>query len=448
MSRNKKILIGVGIVVVLGAVAFANLRFKKVAGVEVNFEAIEKRNLEAIVSASGKIQPKRSVNISADTMGRVTNLAVNEGDTVTKGQFLLEIDPRNLRTRVESGQASLQASSSQLQQMRLAIEASRVALKGSEDTYRRQQELWKGGLTTREQLERAENDLKTQRANLASQEQNLKTQEFQISQQRASLSSAQYDLSRVRIESPINGIITRRNIEEGETAVTGTMNNAGTVLLTIADMSVLEAEVEVDETDIPTVKFGQTAKVTIDAIPGKTFTAKVTEIGNSPIQAPGAAATAQATNFKVVLTLDGEVPDVRPGFTATAEITTATRADVVAVPIQATTVREMVVDQKGEIVRQPVVPNQPQGRRPTAGPADLQPGQERKELEGVFLVVDNKAQFVAVKTGIPGERYFEVLSGLKVGDQVIVGPFSSVRELRDGAEVKATPAPRTTGTAK
>ena len=447
MSRKKKILIGVGIVVVLAAVAFANLRFKKVTGVEVNFEAIEKRNLEAIVSASGKIQPKRSVNISADTMGRVTDLAVNEGESVTVGQFLLEIDPRNLRTRVESGQASLQASASQLQQMRLAIEASRVALKASEDAFKRQQELWKGGLTTREQLERAENDLKTQRANLASAEQNLKTQEFQISQQRASLSSAQYDLSRVRIESPINGIITRRNIEEGETAVTGTMNNAGTVLLTIADMSVLEAEVEVDETDIPTVKLGQTAKVTIDAIPGKTFTAKVTEIGNSPIQAAGAAASAQATNFKVVLTLDGEVPDVRPGFTCTAEITTATRSDVIAVPIQATTVREMVVDEKGEIVRQPIQPGQPQGRRPTAGAAELKPGQERKELEGVFVVVDNnKAQFVPVKTGIPGERYFEVLSGLKVGDQVIIGPFSSVRELRDGADVKATAAPRTTTT--
>ena len=442
MSRNKKILIGVGIVVVLGAIAFANVKFKKSSGVEVQYETIEKRNLEAIVSASGKIQPKRSVNISADTMGRVTHLAVNEGETVTKGQFLLEIDPRNLRTRVESGEASLQAQGSQLQQLRLSLDATRVNLKAAEDTLRRQQELWKGGLTTREQLERAENEVKSQRATLASQEQNLKTQELRIAQERASLSSARYDLSRVRLESPINGIVTRRNIEEGETAVTGTMNNPGSMLLTIADMSVLEAEVEVDETDIPTVKLGQVAKVTIDAIPGQTFTAKVTEIGNSPIQAAGAASSAQATNFKVVLTLDGEIPNVRPGFTCTAEITTATRTDTVAVPIQATTVREVVVDEKGEIVRQPVQPSQ--GRGPTTAPADLQPGQQRKELEGVFVVADNKAKFVAVKTGIPGEKYFEVLSGLNVGDQVIVGPFSSVRELRDGADVKATQAPRTT----
>jgi HlyD family secretion protein len=444
MSRKKKIFIGVGVVVLLAAMAFANFKFKKVTGVEVNTEAIQKRNLASLVSASGKIQPKTLVNISADTMGRVTGLAVNEGDRVSKGQFLLEIDPRNLRTRVESGEASLQASQSQLEQQRLALENTRLALKQAEDNYKRQVELSKGGLTTREALERSENEYKAQQASLRAQEQNLKTQQLRIAQERASLSSAKYDLSRVRIESPINGIVTRRNIEEGETAVTGTMNNPGTVLLTIADMSVIEAEVEVDETDIPTVALGQPAKVTIDAMPGKTFTAKVTEIGNSPIQVTGQAASSQATNFKVVLTLDGEIPDVRPGFTCTAEITTATRENVLSVPIQATTVREVIVDDKGQIVREPVTPEQAR-RRPTTTPAsELKPGQQRKELEGVFVVKDNKVQFEPVKTGIAGEKYFEVLSGLKEGDQVVVGPFSSVRELRDGAEVKptATPAPR------
>jgi HlyD family secretion protein len=442
MSRKKKVFIGVGIVVLLGAMAFANLKFKKVAGVEVNTEAIQKRNLASLVSASGKIQPKTLVNISADTMGRVTGLAVNEGDRVAKGQFLLEIDPRNLRTRVESGEASLQASISQLQQQRLSLENARLALKQAEDNYKRQVQLSKGGLTTRESLEKADNDFKAQQASLTAQEQNLKTQELRIAQERASLSGAKYDLSRVRIESPINGIVTRRNIEEGETAVTGTMNNAGTVLLTIADMSVIEAEVEVDETDIPTVALGQPAKVTIDAMPGKTFTAKVTEIGNSPIQVTGQAASSQATNFKVVLTLDGEVPDVRPGFTCTAEITTATRDNALSVPIQATTVREVVVDDKGQIVREPATPEKARRRPNAPATTELKPGQQRKELEGVFLVKDNKVQFEPVKTGIAGEKYFEVLSGLKEGDQVVIGPFSSVRELRDGAEVKATPAPR------
>ena len=443
MSRNKKFLIAGAVVVLLSLIAFANFKFKKVDGVEVNTEAIQKRNLQSIVSASGKIQPKTLVNISADTMGRVTNLAVNEGERVSKGQFLLEIDPRNLRTRVESGQASLQASASQAEQLRLALENSRLSLKLAKDNFTRQQELWKGGLTTREALERAENEFKAQEAALRAQEQNLKTQQLRIAQERASLSSAQYDLSRVRIESPIAGIVTRRNIEEGETAVTGTMNNPGTVLLTIADMSVIEAEVEVDETDIPTVQLGQTAKVTIDAMPGKTFTAKVTEIGNSPIQAAGQAASAQATNFKVVLTVDGEIPEVRPGFTCTAEITTATRQNALAVPIQATTVREVVVDEKGNIVREPVTPGQ--GRRPATPVGELKPGQQRKELEGVFVIKDAKVQFEPVTTGIAGDKHFEVLSGLKEGDQVVVGPFSSVRELRDGVAVKATPAPRTSG---
>ena len=444
MTRKKKIVIGAGIVVLLAAIGFVNFKFKKVDGVTVTTETIEKRDLESIVSASGKIQPKTLVNISADTMGRVTGLAVNEGDRVTKGQFLLEIDPRNLRTRVQSGEASLQAASSQLEQMRLALESAKVALKAAQDNYNRQQELWKGGLTTREALEGAENELKTQQANLRAQEQNLKTQQLRIQQERATLSSSRYDLSRVRIESPINGIVTRRNIEEGETAVTGTMNNPGTVLLVVADMSVIEAEVEVDETDIPAVSLGQPAEVTIDAIPGKTFTAKVTEIGNSPIQTTGQAT--QATNFKVVLTLDGEIPEVRPGFTCTAEITTATRDEVVAVPIQATTVREVIVDEKGNIVREPVTPGQ--GRRPVAGTGELKPGQSRKELEGVFLVRDNKVMFQPVKTGIAGDKYFEVHSGLNAGDVVVTGPFSSVRELRDGAAVKPEAAPRTMGASR
>ena len=440
MSRKKKIFIGLGIVVVLGAVAFANFRFKRTEGVTVNVEPVRKRQLEAIVSASGKIQPQRFVNISADTSGRVTDLAVNEGDRVTRGQFLLQIDPRNLRTRVQSGEASLGAARSTAEQLRLALDSSRTQLKLAQDNYKRQQELWKGGLTTREQYERAESELRVREADLRAQEQNVRTQELRMRQEAATLENAKTDLSKVRIESPINGIVTRRNIEEGETAVVGTMNNAGTVLLQVADMSVIEAEVEVDETDIPDVKIGQTARITVDAIAGKTFTAKVTEIGNSPIQTTGQSST-QATNFKVTLQVDGEIPNVRPGFTCTAVITTATRSDVLAVPIQATTVREMILDEKGAVVREPETPA---GRKPgpAAPSAELKPGQQRKEIEGVFVVRDGKAMFEPVQTGIAGEKYFEVLSGLKDGDSVIVGPFASVRQLGDGAAVKIEDAPR------
>jgi HlyD family secretion protein len=435
MNGKKKIFIALGIVVVLGAVAFANFRFQRTDGITVNTEAIQARRLEAMVSASGKIQPTKSVNISADTMGRVTNLAIAEGQRVTRGQFLLQIDPRNLQTAVQRTEASLAAARSQMQQIQLSLESARVGLKQAEDNLKRQQELWKQGLTTRENLERADSEHKVREADFRSQEQSLKTQELRMQEVRATTESARFDLSKVRIESPIDGIVTRRNIEEGETVVVGTMNNAGTVLLTIADMSVLQAEVEVDETDIPSLAVGQPAKVTIDAMPGRTFPGKVTEIGNSPIQAGGQAASAQATNFKVVVTLDEEVPDVRPGFTCTAEITTAVRESAIAVPIQATTVREMVVDEAGEVVRPPETERRTR-RAAAAQTAELAPGQSRKELEGVFVVADGRAQFTPVKTGIAGERYFEVLSGLKEGDAVVVGPFASVRELADGAAVK------------
>ncbi|MDO8837259.1 MAG: HlyD family efflux transporter periplasmic adaptor subunit, partial [Vicinamibacterales bacterium] len=208
-----------------------------------------------------------------------------------------------------------------------------------------------------------------------------------------------------------------------------------TVLLTIADMSVIETELEVDETDIPSLKLGQPAKVTIDALPDQTFTGKVTEIGNSPIQA-GAAATTRATNFKVVVTLDGQIPEVRPGFTCTADITTATRQDVLSIPIQATTVRELIFDEKGNLVTPPA--DDAKNRRPGAKVqvAALKPGQARKETEGVFVIKDGKSAFAPVKMGIAGEKYFEVLSGVTVGDEVITGPFNSVRDLKDGSPVK------------
>jgi HlyD family secretion protein len=442
MSRNKKILIGVGVVVVLGAIAFANFKFKRQEGIAINVEAVQKRDLQAIVSASGKIQPQRLVNISADTMGRVTDLRVEEGQRVQKGEFLLQIDPRNLTTAYNQTAASLAASRSTMEQLRVSIESTRTALKQAQDNQVRQQQLWKQGLTTKEALENAENTVKMRQADVNSQERQIETQRLRMTQEQASVENAKLNLSKVRIESPITGIITRRNIEEGETVVIGTMNNAGTVLLTVADMSVIEAEVEVDETDIPAVQLGQTAKVTIDAMPGKTFTGKVTEIGNSPIQAAGASAASQATNFKVKVTLDGEIPDVRPGFTCTAEITTATRQQVVGIPIQATAVREVIVDKEGNLVRDEAAAAQ-KGRPTPVQAQELKPGQERKELEGVFVVRDNKAVFTPVKTGIAGEKYFEVLSGVSVGDQVIIGPFSSVRELRDGAAVKVEAATRT-----
>ena len=452
MTRKKAIIL-VAVLIVAAAVAGANLYFRRDTGVTVNAEAIRARDLEAVVSASGKVQPKRRVNISANRPGRVTRLAVTEGQVVKAGQFLLEIDPRSLEGQLQRGEAGVAAARSGLAQARVGVEQAQTNLEQAQaslelarQNLKRQQDLWKGELTTREALERAQNevtlreaDVKGRQQDVRARQQDVQTREQQIKQEQAGLATTRYDLNQVIIEAPMDGIVTRRNIEEGETAVVGTMNNAGTVLLEIADMSVIEAEVEVDETDIPEVQLGQAAEITIDAVPDRTFRGRVTEIGNSPIQAAGAQATGQrqATTFKVVVTIDEPVPDVRPGFTCTAEITTATRKAVTAVPIQALTVREMLFDAKGTMVRE-----QPEGRRRRALDTTVSasneppPGHTRKETEGVFVVRDGRAVFVPVKTGVAGEQYFEVLEGLKPGDQVITGPFASVRELADGQDVK------------
>jgi HlyD family secretion protein len=366
---------------------------------------------------------------------------VVEGEEVKVGQPLLEIDPRNLETAVQNREASLATARSTLEQTRTQVENARVSLQQARDTLRRSEGMWEAGLISREQLERDQNAVKMRETDLAVSEQSVKTQEQRIRQEQTNVDSARHDLTKVRMVSPINGIVTRRNIELGETAVVGTMNNAGTVLLTIADMGVIETEIEVDETDIPFIRVGQPARITIDALPNQTFPGRVTEVGNSPIQATGAAATGRATNFMVVVTIEGQVPNVRPGFTCTAEITTATRSSALGVPIQAMTVRELVVDAQGQIVPAPTAP------AGSSAPVtqELQPGQSRKEFEGVFVIRSGKAVFVPVTTGIAGERHFEVLNGLQEGDEVITGPFASVRALKDGDAVTITTTP-TTGT--
>ncbi len=447
--KGKKVLIVLGVILLLAAVVAANLYFRRDTGLSVQSEGLRNRDLEAIVSASGKVQPKRQVNVSANTTGRVTRVAVEEGQRVKAGQFLLEIDPKQLEGQLQRGEASVAAAQSSLMSARTAVEQSRANLELARQNLKRQQDLWKGELTTRENLERALNEVSIRETELRSREQDIETNEARIKQEQASLSTTRYNLNQIIITAPMDGLVTRRSIEEGETAVLGTMNNAGSVLLTIADMSVIEAEVEVDETEIPAVQVNQEARVTIDAVPDKTFRGRVTEIGNSPIQAATTQQNAgqrQATTFKVVITLEEQVPDIRPGFTCTAEITTARRKDVVAVPIQALTVREMLYNEKGEMVRET-----PTRRRrganietPLSASNEPPPGHTRKETEGVFAIRDGKAVYLPVKVGIAGEQYFEVLDGLKAGDQVITGPFSSVRELSDGQDVRVQQTTRRT----
>lgn len=449
MTGSRKALVGGGIVVVLGGILFANFRYARATGLEVTTEKIVKRDLEALVTASGTIQPIRSVDVGASSPGRVVDLEVKEGDVVKEGQFLLQVDPRSMQIQADSQEQGLAAARSQLEETKRGLDNARASLAQAKSTFERQEGLYKNSLISRADYETAKNNLAMQQASVAQIEQSLQTQETRIKQADSNLQNAQYNLSLMRITSPIAGVVTKRTVELGQ-MVTGS-EFAPSVLVTVADMSVIRAEIQVDETDIPNVQIGQKAKVTIDALPDQTFPGTVTELGNSAVQAAGASAAARATDFKVYVTLDKAVPNVRPGFTCTASITTATRQQVVSVPIQAVTVREMVVDAKGDLVRPEIDKNGIHVRRPAPATAtgDLPPGQTKKEIEGVFLMVDGHAIFTPVKDGIAGEKYFEVLSGLKEGDQVITGPFTSVRSMKDGDAVKLAPPPLlTTGAAK
>ena len=434
MTGSGKAALVVAILAVGGALVYVNLTFERATGPEVEVEAVERHSLEAVVSASGKIEPKLSVDISASTMGRVTRLAFSEGDQVVSGQFLLEIDPETLRAAVDRGEAGLQASRSTQRQAQVSVASARVNLQLAKDNLERQENLWELRLISRETYELAASDVTLRETELEAREVDVATQSQRIRQEEASLQSARYDLTKVTITAPITGVVTRRNIEEGETVVIGTMNNQGTILATIADLSVIEAEVEVDETDIPSVRLDQTAEVTIDALPDRVFTGLVTEIGNSPIQTPPNAGP-QATTFKVVVTLQGEIPNVRSGFTCTADITTAVRPDALGIPIQATTIRTVVVGADGEVVRaDPGVRRR--GVEPAVSAAELPAGGSEEELEGVFVARQGHAVFVPVETGIAGERYFEALTGVSEGDLVITGPFSEVRNLEDGDAIR------------
>ena len=256
MFRKKWVLVLI-VLLLAGGVAAAFFARRGETGILVTVETIQKRDLEAIVSASGKIEPKKTVNISAQTMGRITRLGVQEGDRVRQGQFLLQIDPVNAEAAVRRDIAAVAGAMTSLEQSKVSLQSGRAQLDNARQNLKRQQELWAAGLTTRETLERTQAEVEIRESDLKAREQEIKTRETQLNQQQAGLASSQHTLAQVRFEAPFDGIVTRRNVEEGENVVIGTMNNAGTVLLTVADMSVIEAEVEVDETDVPFVQMGQ-----------------------------------------------------------------------------------------------------------------------------------------------------------------------------------------------
>jgi HlyD family secretion protein len=429
MKKIKKryfIFIAVAVVVVI--LVLVNLKAREKRALAVQTEEVAKRDITMVISASGSVRPKRKVDISASTIGKVTRVAVKEGEVVRKGQFLLQIDPVELETTVARIRAMLEAVKSNEKQAAAQAEQAK-------NDYERARTLLEGGHRTMQEVEAAKTNDDVADARLEAVKQ-------EVAQYRANLESAEHSLKEVTIVSPMSGIVTRRNVEEGEIAIMGTLNNLGTVLLTIADLSTIETEIEVDETEVTHMKIGDRAKVTLDAFPDTSFTGEVTEIGNSPIVS-GASAAQQGVDFKVVVTLHGTIPNVRPGLSADAEITVAEAKGALTIPIQSLTARRKR-DLKGykaasDTTGAADTAKTADAARPAAAEADTAKSEAGDtEVEGVFVVKDGRAQFRAVKVGISSQKYFEVLSGLEAGDAIVTGNFKAIRELKDGQRVKVS----------
>jgi HlyD family secretion protein len=403
MSKKTKIIVGAAVVVGLGAILAFSLSGRDRNLPKVTTAKVEKVDLVAKVTANGKIQARRKVDLSALVMGQIVNLAVKEGDKVKRGQLLLQIDKAQLAAQAQGREASLAA-------MRNDLAASKATAEQAKLDFQRAKGNFDAKIVSEAEYQRAKSVLDTAQANLLATEQRM-------NETVANLAASRDSLSKTTVTAPIEGIVTALPIKEGEVTVIGTMNNPGTQLLTVSDMSEVEAVMMVDETSVPQVKIGQSATLSIDAYPGKTFPGIVTEVGSSPIPKndPDLLSLTQgseAINFKVKIRVESPPDTIRPGFSVTAEIVTGRQAGATAIPIQALVVRD--------------VPKK--DAKPSAG------GRPETE-EGVYLVKDGKLQFVKVETGLAGELMIEVKKGPAVGAQIVTGPFKVLRQVKEGDKV-------------
>ena len=410
MKQKTKIIISVIALLVLGTAASIQASRGRTSGVEVRTEEIELRDLVEVVTASGNIRALRTVDVSSEVSAKVSELLVDEGEDVLRGQILLRLEPDQYRASVARTEASLaQARAGQTQQEANLLQAERdlnrlLALR-ARDTV----------LVSGLQVDDARTRVDVAVATLTSSQHG-------VSQWQASVDEAMEQLSKTIFRAPMDGKVTRLNVEEGQTVIIGTMNNAGSLVLTISDLSVIEVVVQVDETDVPAISIGDSASIRIDAFGDREFTGHVTEIGNSAINPPSRQAAGQqaAIDFEVVLTLELNDAVLRPDLSATADIVTESRSKVLGVPIIALTVRE---------------------EEPDTSAADYSEDDELDDIEGVFVVSDGTVTFTAVEVGIAGQEYFEILSGISVGDTVVAGPYQRIRQLRNGDAVRSTDEP-------
>ncbi|MCY3599154.1 MAG: efflux RND transporter periplasmic adaptor subunit [Gemmatimonadetes bacterium] len=413
----KKAIIAVVVVGLLATMGFLAMQRQGRGAVEVRVEAVGLRDLVDDVSATGHIEPKTHVDITTDVAGRIIELPVEEGQDVEEGDLLLQIDPALFRAAVDRAEAGVAQAQATLAQQRAAYQQAQrdadrlTALQGRGTDF-----------VTEAEVEQAV-------TNAEVQQRLFEASEHSVQQAEANLDQERDRLGKTTIRAPMSGRITRLNVERGETAIVGTMNNPGTVLLTVADLSVMEAVIEVDETDVPDISIGDSAYVEIDAFPNRRFVGTVTEIGNSsivPLNPATSGGSAQAIDFEVKIELRAPPEGIRPDLSATADVITATRDDVPSIPITALTL--MDADEYEEIPNENV---------PSAPSSDAV-----RDIEGVFVVEGDIVRFRPVQIGIAGENYFEVVSGIEVGTTVVSGSFQAIRELSDGSRIRIDgPAP-------
>jgi len=451
MRTWKKIAIIAGVVILLLAMVGFTVHQSRKNVVTVQTGKAQRLDLASVVSASGEIKPKTYVNIGANAFGKITKLYVKEGDQVKKGQLLAQLENVQSAADVSATQASLDVAGTDAVAadagMRTAMADLNRAKADAERTkldWDRAQGLYQEALIAKSEYDNRKNAWETAQAGLAQAQARLAQMKAQkdsadrrISQSRANLTRVSDVLRKTTYAAPFDGMITNLPVREGETVVIGIQNSPGSTLMSIADMSVITAEVKVDETDIVNVKLGQPAEVTIDAIPKKSFKGLVTEIGNNAIvRSTGLATTQQTTasqeakDFKVVVTLQEPPENLRPGLSATAKITTAVRNHALTIPIQALTVRRQAEllpesDRKGSV----------EAAAPQNEAAKTK-DQDKEEIQGVFVIRNRKAEFMPVETGITGTTDIEVLKGLKDGDEIVTGSFKVLRTMRPGAGVK------------
>ena len=463
MKTKWKVILTLVAVVVAGAGVYASTVYSKRGVITVQTSAVVRQpELTSQVTASGEIKPKNYINVGANAIGDITELLVKEGDRVRKGQLLARIENTQPSADVDSqkanlasaeadsaaAEAGLKSADDNIATMQSAVTEAQADLERMKQDSDRAEQLYQEKLGAKQDFDSKHAMYEAQKSAVAQAQARLVQARSQREQTAAQLNSSQRHIAVARASlvrsndilhkfdsfAPLDGVVTNLSVRAGESVVPGLQNQAGTNIMTIADMSLITAEVKVDETDIVSVKLGQLAEITIDAIPNKTFRGHVTEIGDTAIlRSTGVAASQsaissqEAKDFKVVIAMDNPPDEVRPGLSCTAKITTATRKNAITIPIQALTVR-----QKGDL--------EPKKTGPAATTAvKLDPVAEKarkEEVQGVFVVANGKATFHKVETGITGSTDIEVLSGLNEGDQIITGTYQVIRTIANDAQVK------------